>query len=217
MGGKTPGRIRFKHTVLQDKVFGVGPVVGNFVKVMVSHHIRLPIPTARRGIWVDTTSLSIFGLRDETIHLPMIDISSGVWRSMWSPMIQVLCIMIGSHTLARQWIVDTHCGHAILHWNAICTWIRAEVAVERSILLHNHDDMLDFVDITILKLRIGTPAGSGATAGSGRSAGRKRRCYQKKRQDDGGKVLGNFSVDITDYLQMFTSLRWFSILQFQTF
>src|SRR5437667_7218861 len=116
MGWKAPGSIRFKHMVLQHKVFGVGPVVGNFVIVMIPHDIGLSIAAACWIIRVYATPQSMFGLSDEPIHLPMIDVSTRVCCTMRPPMIEVLWVMIRLHALARQGIGHTHGGNTVGHW-----------------------------------------------------------------------------------------------------
>ena len=110
--------------------------------------IGLSIAAACWIIRVYATPQSMFGLSDEPIHLPMIDVSTGVCCTMRPPMIEVLWVMIRLHALARRGIGNTHGGNTVGHWNAICPRISSEVGVERAIFLHNDDDMFDFVNAT---------------------------------------------------------------------
>src|SRR5260370_40618963 len=130
MGWKAPRCIRLKHVVLQNKVFGIGPVVGNFMGCMISHHIGVPIPATRRVIWVDTASFASFGLGNKTIHLSTINVCGGIYCSMCPSMIEVLRIVIRFYTLTYLRIIYANCRNSIIHWNAICSRISPEVGVE---------------------------------------------------------------------------------------
>ncbi len=146
MGWQAPGSVWLKHMVLQDKVFGIGPVVGNFVGIVISHYIGLAISATGRIIRVYTASPAFFSLSDEAIHLAVIDVGRGVGCTVWPSVIEVLCVVIWFDALTCFGIIDAHCGDTVLHGDTIRTGIGSEVGIERAILLHNDDDMLDFVN-----------------------------------------------------------------------
>jgi len=67
--------------------------------------------------------------------------------------------VIGFDTLFGFWVWYADGWNAILHWNSIRPRIGTEIRIERAILLHNDNDVLDFVNTletigTIAGLRI---------------------------------------------------------------
>ncbi len=64
---------------------------------------------------------------------------------MGSAGVDVFGIVVRRDTLLCLGIVGADGRHAILHRNAVRTGVRAKVLIERTVLLHDDDNVLDLV------------------------------------------------------------------------
>jgi hypothetical protein len=131
--------------ILQDVVLGIVPIVGDLTSVVPAHNIKCGRASAEGIVACGTPLSPLLGLGDESIHLTSIDVRHRTGGAMRTSTIKVAWIVIGRNTLPGSWIIHTHRRHAIIHGNAVSSRIGTEIAIERPVLLHNHDDMFDLV------------------------------------------------------------------------
>src|SRR5207253_2057002 len=85
-------------------------------------------------------------LADKAIHLSAVDIILRGRLAVRPAAVQVIRIVERFHALPAARIFDADRWLAILHRDAVSAGKRPEVRVERSVLLHDDDDMLDLLD-----------------------------------------------------------------------
>src|ERR1700727_616692 len=85
-------------------------------------------------------------------------------------------VVVRAHAAARAHVHRAHGRHAVAARDAVGAREGPEVAVERTVLLHDHDEVLDLVDPG-RELRGASPARSraGGTAARGAAAGGRLR------------------------------------------
>ena len=62
---------------------------------------------------------------------------------MRAPGVDILRVVVRLDTFMGLGVVDAHGGHPVYHGDAICAGVGAEVLIERAVLLHDDDNMLD--------------------------------------------------------------------------
>jgi hypothetical protein len=87
-------------------------------------------------------------LGNETIHLAVVDISRRVCFVVGAPDVDDARIVKRLDTLATalSWVQHTYGGDTVGHGDSVGAGEGAEVAVERSIFLHDDDHVFDLVD-----------------------------------------------------------------------
>ena len=93
-----------------------------------------------------TALLARLGLADEAVHLAAVDVARRVRIVVRSTTVDVGVIDVGRHARAVRRIGHAHGRLAVLHRDPVGARKRTEVGVERPVLLHDHDDVLDLVD-----------------------------------------------------------------------
>src|SRR5207248_1281462 len=85
-------------------------------------------------------------LHDESVHRAARYVRGRVAFSVWPAEVEVVAIVIGTQasTGSRIWNADR--GFAVPHRDPVCAWVRAEIGVERAVLLHDHDHVPDLMD-----------------------------------------------------------------------
>jgi hypothetical protein len=141
MRGQAPRRIGLKHVVLQDVVPGVHPVVRDLALVMITHDIRT---TPTGGIVGPATHRAPpFLLGNEAVHPSPVDVCQRIRLAVGTPVVHVASVVKWPYALLAHRIGDTHRRHAVPHRDAVGTGKRPEVTIERTILLHDDDDVVD--------------------------------------------------------------------------
>ena len=143
---QAPRCVWFEHVVLEDVVARPGPVVGDFALVHVAHDVGRAGACAGRIKQGGATLFGVLGLADEAGHRSAGDVRGGVRLA-----VRTTGVGVGRHVerrvaAARGWVRDAHRRSAVVHGNAVGTRISTEIRVERAVLLHDHDHMLDDVD-----------------------------------------------------------------------
>src|SRR5437764_10492908 len=93
---------------------------------------------------------------------------------MASAMVLVCVIGVGRLAPPVAGIRQTHRRLAAFHSNPVGPWERPEIRVERAVLLHDHDDVLDLVNAYPARRRRATLR-RGALRGTERLGGGRRR------------------------------------------
>src|SRR5204863_4163568 len=92
---------------------------------------------------------ALLRLSDEAVHLPAVDVGGRIVRAVRPATVDVR--MIDERLDARA--EASRIGNADALRNTVRTGVRAEVGVERSVLLHDHDDVPDVVDAAARRRR----------------------------------------------------------------
>jgi hypothetical protein len=79
-------------------------------------------------------------------HRAPVDIGAGILAEVWPPAVEVGAVVVRLDAPPRLGVGVADGGDAVRHGDAVGAGIGAEVAVERAILLHDNDDVLDLVD-----------------------------------------------------------------------
>src|SRR5260370_1040587 len=138
-------------------------------------------------------------LLDKAAHLSPIDVGGCITRTVWATGILIVWIMKGFHTLVRRRV-----GHAHIRGDAVRTRKCAKVRIERTVLLHNHNHVLDFVNVTALT----------RTGGGGASAGRQGRCGKQKSQRKRKKILCASGSAVSEKFHRLPYLLWLLYSQY---
>jgi len=135
--------------VLQDEVIGVDPVVGDVTRVVVAHHVgRRAVATGRVGR-VQAAPPARRRPCDKPAHRPAGDVGAGVGAEVRAAAIAIVAVVVGFDALLILGGGIADDGRAVRHGDAVGAGVGPEVAVERAVLLHDHDDVLDLVDALI--------------------------------------------------------------------
>src|SRR5712691_9495704 len=207
---QAPGSIRLKHLVLQHKIVGVGPIVRNFACIMVAHDVGRGRVGAGRVIGVGAASAGFLGLGLETVHLPAIDIGDGVSLPMRAATVAVIWVVIWPYTLVCLWIGHANGRNSILHGDTICSRICPEVGVERAVLLHNYNNMLNLMHATAAIVGLARIRAERVRTGG------KRCCRQQARQNNRKKLLRAVKYAYVEYFHMLISLNCKFTVEFLT-
>src|SRR5579875_444685 len=152
MRGQAPGGGWLKHMILLYKILRVRPVIGDLPSIVIAHDVDA-FGIGADGIGnVETALAALLCLGNEAVHLAAIDVGGRVSSSVRATAVQILGIIVRLDALSSLWVVDANRRHAVLHRNAVRSWIGAEVGIERAILLHDHNDVFDLMDTTIAAL-----------------------------------------------------------------
>lgn len=81
----------------------------------------------------------------EAVHFAAVYVSCGSRLAMRTSAVLIVDILIRSYAHAGFRIRRAHRWLPVLHGDTVSTRVRSEVRVERSILLHDYDDVLDLV------------------------------------------------------------------------
>ena len=127
---------------------------------------------ARRAVPVTAAlaDLGTVGDADEAVHASAVDVllaGEGTVRA--SRVVDAVRIEKRLHALADA-VRHAHGRHAVLHGDPVGVRIGAEEGVERAVLLHDHDHVLDHVDAVRPgegRLAVGLCGGVAATRQSG--------------------------------------------------
>src|SRR4029077_10375899 len=101
---------------------------------------------AVRIVGIDAAALRRFRGGDEAVHSPAVDVRSGFGTSVRTAAVVVDVVGVRALTPPVLRIGYARGGFAVRHREPVGTRKGPEVAVERSVLLHDHDDMPDLVN-----------------------------------------------------------------------
>ena len=144
MGRQAPRRRRLEHVVLEDEVARVAPVVRDLARVVIAHHVRLRRRQRALGrVDVQPAELPTAGLgaRDEPAHAAAGDVAHRV-----DVVVRPAEVLVAPAVVRPVAAAAERVGHADVLRDAVRAGVRAEVGVERPVLLHDHDDVPDLVD-----------------------------------------------------------------------
>src|SRR5919202_1051505 len=149
MRRQAPGRVRLEHAILQYELLRVGPVVRNFSCVVVPHYVRFLVRATTGGIELVVTPLlaTLMLLLNEAVHLTFVYVAFGILSAVWTTAIEVLRVVERLDALFGLGVRYTNHRNTVLHRYAVCTRVRAEVVVEGAVLLHDHYDVLDLMEL----------------------------------------------------------------------
>jgi hypothetical protein len=150
VGRQAPGRIRLEHVVLQDEVPGVGPVVRDLTGVVVPDDVRRRAPRPERAggcVRVEAAVAEDAPHRlDEAVHPAVVDVEDREAMAVRAAVVAVARVVERAVAPLRERVRDADGGDAVPHRDPVRARIRAEVRVERPVLLHDHDHVPDLVD-----------------------------------------------------------------------
>ena len=130
------------------KFVRVGPVVRDVARRVVAHHVD-PAPVAHDGVVVARRSRSAPARRPATKPsiLPPSMSCAGAAAAVRAAGVDVGVVERTARAARRRvGIGDADRRDAVRHRDPVGARERPEVAVERAVLLHDHDDVLDLVD-----------------------------------------------------------------------
>ena len=146
VGRLAPAEVRLEQVVLQHEVPGVRPVVGDLAGVVPAHDVQT-VQTAAGG--VERRGAAVLRrerLADEAVHLPLVDVGHGAAGSVRAARVRVARVVVRADAPTRLRIGHAGRRDAVPHGDPISSGERPEVGVEGSVLLHDHDHVLDRVD-----------------------------------------------------------------------
>ena len=126
---------------------------------MIPHHVGTGGAGAGRVSRIRATFLRRLRLSDEAIHLPTVDVARFVRVVVRSTTVHVRVIDVRRDALLGLRVVHADRWLAVLHRDAVRARERAEIRVERAVLLHDHNDMLDLVNAGRHEIRARCTAG----------------------------------------------------------
>jgi hypothetical protein len=148
--GLAPPEVRFEQVVLEHEVVRVGPVVGNVSTVVETHDIWACAlgPAGRLRCVVPFVAEPAGGipLGDEAVHLAVVDVCFGGVVGVGPAVVRRVRVVVGSAAATGRGVGNTDAESPVLPRDPVRSGVGAEVVVERSVLLHDDDDVLDLPD-----------------------------------------------------------------------
>ncbi len=155
--GQRPRLDRLEHVVVQDEVPGVGPVVRELGPGVIAHHVRRGSHHAGRIVRHPARLVRRIPLPDEAVHRAATDVGDRVGLAVRAAAVHVGPVAIRAGAPARR-IRHADRRHPVAHRDAVRPGIGPEVGVERPVLLHHDDHVLDLVDARRHHVGTGRPA-----------------------------------------------------------
>ncbi len=192
---------RREHAVLQDEMVGVGPVVRDRPSREGGHDPRLALRAQRsRARRVRAVGRQAVRLGrgepavDEPVHLATVDVGDRVEVPVRTPARVDVGADVGRDAAtALIGVGDTDReGPVCLGRDPVGAGVGAEVVIERSVLLHDEDEVVDLLQA----LRLGGWARGGGRDTAGRPAFRRR--TRPRRRRAGGHGQGEDGQDRTN-------------------
>ena len=146
-----PAEGRFEQVVLQHEVACVLPVVGDLARSVVPHHVGAGRVVDAGGsvrirAAVDGVAAADLGV-DEAVHLAAVDVGDRRDRVVRPARVAVVAVVVGPLADVREGVWDAALEPPRRRsGQALGARERAEVGVERPVLLHHHDHVLDLVN-----------------------------------------------------------------------
>ena len=144
--GQRPRLHRLEHVVVEHEVLGVGPVVGYLRGGVVAHHVGRAArgcTPGRRGCCRSTGPASRCWMNP--FILPPFDVGDRVGLAVRAAAVDVGGVVVGPGAPAAG-VRHAHRRLPVAHRDAVRAGVGPEVAVERPVLLHHDDHVLDLVD-----------------------------------------------------------------------
>src|SRR5713226_7492417 len=132
--------------VLEHEVLRVGPVIWYLASIVVAHDVRGAGAVTSGIVGRAATAVAFLRLRDEAVHLAAVDVGGRVRLAVRAAAIEVFGVVEWIDALAAAGVVDADNELAVRGRKAIGAGIRAEVLIERPVLLHDDDHVLNLVD-----------------------------------------------------------------------
>jgi hypothetical protein len=120
---------------------------------------------------VGTTLLPDLSRDQEAIHRAAVDVVDGIGFAVWTSAIHVIRIVKWSD--ARSAVEAWQTGQrnpGIIHWDSVCQGEGPEVMIEGPVLLHDDDDVFDFLQTA--RPGVGPAVGSRIARAAGMCASR---------------------------------------------
>ena len=152
MGRQRPRFHGLEHAIVENEVLGVRPVVRDLGCGVVSHHVGRGAGVARGIVDVEALGAALGAHSHEPVHLPASFVGDGIGHAVRAAAIDVGGVVVGPGTRAL-WVRQAHRRRPVLHGNAVRPWVGAEVVIERPVLLHDDDHVLDLVDARFVARR----------------------------------------------------------------
>ena len=163
MRGQAPRRVGLEHVVLEHEVARVGPVVRDLAGVVVAHDVgvlRGERALGRVDVPVAEERPARLGPCDEARHAAPGDVAHRVDVVVRAAGVPVRGIVVGPPAAPVQRIGHAHGEPAVTAREAVRTGVRAEVGVEGTVLLHDHDHVADLLDPRVSRSRPGDGLGA---------------------------------------------------------
>ncbi len=150
--GQRPRVARREHPVLQDELIRIGPVVRDLGAGVEPHDVGLARRTAlglstRADVRMTLARVAApaHGL-DEAVHLTPVNVAHRCGVIVGAPRVEVRRRVIRARASLEDGIRETDVPPAVGPRDAVGARIRPEVVVERAVLLHDDDDVIDRLD-----------------------------------------------------------------------
>ncbi len=156
MGGKRPRRLGREHVVLQHEVLRVRPVVRDLGGGVIAHDVRLAartplgLPALEDVGMVLAPVADLLQRPDEPVHPRAVSVDRRAHRSVGATRVEAVRVVVGPSTDTGLRIGDADVDVAVrVPRESVRAGERAEVVIERAVLLHDHDDVGDVVDADV--------------------------------------------------------------------
>ena len=152
VGRQAPGGVRLEQVVLQDEVPRVRPVVRDLVPVVIAHHVGVAGPERadRDGRMPEAAARqAAAGLADEPVHPAAGQVPHRVEVLVRAAGVAVGVVVVRLEATARARVRRADRESVAVARNPVRAGIRAEVGVERAVLLHHDHDVPDLVDARV--------------------------------------------------------------------
>ena len=148
---ETPRAHRFEHPILQNEVARVRPIVGQLGLRVVAHlRLLVTLHDASRNIgWATAGAIRCVHDGDKAVHLAAVDREIGGFCAVGAAGVFVTGVVIGTHARAGLRIGNADLRETVAHRDAIGAGEGAEVTIEGAVLLHDDDDVLDFMNTVV--------------------------------------------------------------------
>ncbi len=148
--GKGPAVGRREHPILQHVRVRVPPVVGDLLARHVAHHVGLLLGSEeRRAVRVRTLGAPVLRRRervDEPVHRAAVDRGDGRALVVRTSLVALLGGSVDARPVAQDRVRDAVGRLAVLVAEPVHSWVRTEVVIERAILLHDEDQVIELED-----------------------------------------------------------------------
>ena len=151
MRRQAPRAHALEQMILQDEAMRVCPVVRDLGGGVIAHHIRDPPPRGRATSWYaginDAEPLAAGSqCLNEAIHASAVDVCSRSPGCVRTPEIDQVRVVERAEAVSCVRVGDADGRSPPMPRDAVGAGKRPEVVVERAVLLHDDDDVLDLLD-----------------------------------------------------------------------
>src|SRR5215218_7821953 len=146
--------------MLEHKLLSIGPVIGDLPRVVKTHDIWGCIRRTKKGVLCSTTARTRLSDGNKAVHLAAVDVCRTCGGAVQTAAVDQRRIVVRLIATTSAGVRHTNGELTIFcTWQALGTRVGAKVAIKRTVLLHDHDDVLDLI-ACLIELSISARCGA---------------------------------------------------------